>query len=140
MPNKKTKRTRTKKDLSATQKVKLGVGITAAAVAAAGTYFLYGAQDAKKNRTKVRSWALKAKAEVLEALEEAKHMTPEEYEALVEGVVGTYGKLRDVTNSELKDFEKEMKGHWSRIEKSVKLPARKKVATKKVAAKKAKRK
>ena len=131
MPNKKTKRTRTKKDLSATQKVKLGVGITAAAVAAAGTYFLYGAQDAKKNRTKVRSWALKAKAEVLEALEQAKHMTPEEYEALVEGVVGSYGKLRNVTNTELKAFEKEMKSHWGRIEKSVKLPIKKKAAAKK---------
>ena len=131
MPNKKTKKTSTKKDLSTTQKVKLGIGITTAAVAAAGTYFLYGTQDAKKNRTKVRSWALKAKAEVLEALEQAKHMTPEEYEALVEGVVGSYGKLRNVTNTELKAFEKEMKSHWGRIEKSVKLPVKKKATAKK---------
>ena len=38
-------------------------------MAAAGTYFLYGSKDAKKNRKAVKSWALKAKAEVLEALE-----------------------------------------------------------------------
>ncbi len=132
MPKKKLKQANIKKgDLSATQKVKLGIGITATAVAAAGTYFLYGSQDAKKNRTKVRSWALRAKAEVLEALEQAKYMTPEEYKALVEGAVSSYGKLRDITKSELKAFEKEMKDHWSQIEKSVKRPAVKKVAVKK---------
>ena len=49
-------------------------------------------------------------------------MTPEEYEALVKGVINSYSKLRDVTSSELKAFEEEMKDHWNQIEKSVKNP------------------
>ena len=111
-----------KDNLSIAQKIKLGAGIATTAIAAAGTYFLYGSKDAKQNRELVRDWASKAKAEVLETLEEAKHMTPEEYEALVKGVISSYSKLRDVTSSELKAFEEEMKDHWNQIEKSVKNP------------------
>ena len=74
MPSKKNTKP-TKANPSTSKKVKLGIGLTAAALAAAGTYFLYGSGGAEKNRTKVRSWMLKAKAEVLEALEEAKHLS-----------------------------------------------------------------
>ena len=63
----------TKKNAKAATKknVGIGVGLTAAAVAAAGAYFLYGSKNAAQNRTKVKSWMLKAKAEVLEKLEQA---------------------------------------------------------------------
>ena len=57
----------------------IGIGITAAAAAAAGAYFLYGSKNAKKNRQKVKSWGLRAKAEALEAIEKAENMTKEEY-------------------------------------------------------------
>ncbi len=107
-----------KKSLSGAQKVGVGVGLTAAAVAAAGAYFLYGSKDAEKNRKKVKSWALKAKADVLEALEKAEHITKEEYDALVEVVGGTYSKVKDATSGEIKDFKKEMHDHWKHIEKS----------------------
>ena len=58
-------------DISNAQKLGIGVGLTTAAVAAVGAYFLYGSKDAPKNRKKVKSWALKAKGEVLEVLEKA---------------------------------------------------------------------
>jgi hypothetical protein len=106
------------KDLSTAQKVGLGVGLTAAAVAAAGTYFLYGSRNAKDNRKKVKSWMLKARAEVLEALEKAEHITEEEYHALVEAIGGAYGKVQNATSGEIKDFKKEMKDHWGKIERS----------------------
>ena len=60
-----------KENHSPAEKVGLGIGLTAAAVAAAGAYFLYGSKDANKNRKTVKSWMLKAKAEVLEQLEKA---------------------------------------------------------------------
>lgn len=112
------KKRQSKKDLSTAQKVGIGVGLTAAAVAAAGTYFLYGSKDAPKNRKKVKSWALKAKADVLEALEKAEHITEEEYHALVDAVSGAYGKAKNATASEVKEFQKEMKGNWGKIQKS----------------------
>ena len=68
-----------KKELSSTEKIGIGVGLTAAAVAAAGAYFLHGSKNAAKNKKTVKSWMLKAKAEVLEKLEDAKEMSQEEY-------------------------------------------------------------
>lgn len=126
-----------KKDdgLSASQKVGLGIGLTTAAVAAAGAYFLYGSKNAAKNRKTVKSWALKAKAEVLEALEDAREMTWEEYEALVDTVASSYGSFKTASKKDIKEFAEEMKAHWNSIEKE----APKKKAAKKVAKKSAKK-
>lgn len=107
-----------KKGMTGAQKVSLGVGLTAAAAAAAGAYFLYGSKNAPKNRKIVKSWLLKAKAEVLEALEQAGHMTQMEYEQLVDGIAKAYGMMKNVTKGEIADFRKEMKSHWSQIAKS----------------------
>lgn len=135
----------TKNDgISAAQKVTLGVGLTAAAVAAASTYFLYGSKNAPKNRKAVKSWILKAKGEVLEALEKAEDMTKAEYEALIEMIAGAYGAVQGASKNEIAEFKKEMKSHWDKIQKSgvVKkavnavTPAKKAAPAKKTAAKK----
>ncbi len=107
-----------KKVLSGAQKVGIGVGLTATAVAAAGAYFLYGSKEAATNRKKVKGWMLKAKGEVLEALEKAENITEDEYKAIVEAVGGAYSMVSNATVGEIKDFKKEMKSHWDKIEKS----------------------
>jgi len=118
-----------KTDMSSTQKLSIGVGLTAAAVAAAGTYFLYGSKDSDKNRKTVKSWMLKAKAEVLEQLEDAKSMTQEEYVELINGVAGAYTGLKSASKVDINAFKAEMKEHWEDIEKSaVVKKAKKKVA------------
>lgn len=104
-------------NLSASQKIGIGVGLTAAAVSAAGAYFLYGSKNAAKNRKTVKSWALKAKAEVLEKLEDAKEMSQEEYEQLVDTVAGLYTTAKSASKSDLSAFKKEMKEHWKMIER-----------------------
>lgn len=114
--------------------VGIGVGLTAAAVAAAGAYFLYGSKNAKQNRKMVKSWALRAKAEALEALEKAEKMTKEEYDALIDKIGAGYAAVKTVTKSDLADFKREMKSHWDQIERSAKTTAR---TTAKKAAKKA---
>ncbi len=103
-------------ELTPNQKIAAGVGLTAAAVAAAGAYFLYGSKDADKNRKTVKSWALKAKAEVLEKMEEAKKMSQEEYDEVVAAVVGTYAGVKGATKKDLSEFAAEMKEHWDVIE------------------------
>lgn len=122
-----------KSELTSTQKVEIGVGLTAAAVAAAGAYFLYGSKSAAKNRKTVKSWALKAKAEVLEKLEAAKEMSKEEYEELINTVAATYSDLKTASKVDIKGFSQEMKDHWKAIEKTA-MPKKKPV---KKAAKKA---
>lgn len=131
--------------ISTAEKVSIGATLTAAAVAAAGAYFLYGSKSAAKNRKTVKSWALKAKAEVLEQLENAKQMSQEEYEQLIDGVSKVHSEIKKVSKGELADFKKEMKDNWKAIAKNVVkqvAPAKKAVqaaaAPKKAAAPKAK--
>jgi len=112
------------------QAVGLGIGITAAAVAAAGAYFLYGSKSAAKNRKTVKSWTLKAKAEVLEKIEQAKDMTQAEYLALIDGVAAAYKDVKSASKTDVATFKKEMKEHWVGIAKSVAVP-KKKAAVKK---------
>jgi len=121
MASKRTiKKTEKATHLSTSQKVGLGVGLTTAAVTAAGYYFLFGSEKAKQNRKKVKSWMLKAKAEVLEALEQGKDMTQEEYENLIDSVTSTYSRLKDASQTELGAFKREMKEHWRGIEQAAK--------------------
>ncbi len=111
--------------------VGVGVGLGAAAVAAAGAYFLYGSKSAAKNRKVVKSWALKAKAEVLEKLEDAQEMTQKEYDDLIKSVSGAYAGAKNASKKDLIEFSKEMKDHWKAIEKAA--APLKKTATKTVA-------
>jgi hypothetical protein len=119
-------------EMTPSQKISLGVGLTTAAVAAAGTYFLYGSKNSGKNRKMVKSWVLMAKAEVLEQLEEAKEMTQEEYLELINDVAGAYAGLKTASQVDIREFKSEMKDHWQKIEKVAKA----KVGTVKKGAKK----
>ena len=136
------KKTKKSKDDSHAEEVAIGVGLTTAAVAAAGAYFLYGSKSAAKNRKQVKSWALKAKAEVLEKLEDAKEMSEEEYQELVGSVVTAYQSAKGATKKDLKEFAAEMSDHWRQIEKAakpIKKQAKKTTSTAKKSAKTAKK-
>ncbi len=95
-----------------------GVGLAVAAVAtAAGAYFLYGSKDAKKNRTKVSGWALKAKGEVLEKIEKLKEVTEGDYHKVVDGVIERYKAVKTANPEEVAKLLKELKGYWNHIKK-----------------------
>lgn len=132
---------KSKKGLSSAEKIGIGFGLTAAAVTAAGAYFLYGSKNANQNRKKVKGWMLKAKGEVLEALEKAEEITEDEYRALVETASKAYGTVKSATSGEVKDFQKEMHDHWVKLQKNnalKKIVGKKDVVvSKKVPAKKA---
>lgn len=125
----------TKTAISSKQAIGIGVGITAAVAAMAGGYFLYGSKNAAKNRQVVKSWALKAKAEVLEGIEKAQDMSKEEYEQLVDTVVATYLTAKSASKNELSTFKKEMKEHWQGIAKTAAPKKAAKKAVKKAVAK-----
>lgn len=107
-----------KKGMSTGAKAGIGIGLTAAALAAAGTYFLVGSKHAAQNRKKVKGWTLKAKGEVLEALEKAEEITANEYNDLVNTAVKAYGTVKEASKGEVKDFKNEMVEHWKKLEKS----------------------
>ena len=95
------------------------LGIAAAAAAAiAGAYFLYG-KSSPKSKRKVRSWALKAKGEILERLEDMEHITQKNYNQVVDEVARGYRGLKNVDRSELTEMVSELKAHWESISKQV---------------------
>ncbi len=106
------KKTIKKVVVSDAHKLGIGVGLTTAAVAAAGAYFLYGAKDAPDNRKKVKSGILRAKAEVLETLENAREITEDEFHDLVDGVAATYSKVQSLSKNDLKEFKTDMADNW----------------------------
>ncbi len=109
-----------KKGMSVSTGAKVGVGasLTAAAVAAAGAYFLYGSKNAAKNRKKMAGWVEDAKKEVMKGLEKAKTMSEEEYKDLVEKVSRAHGELSKISKADLVKFQKEMKDGWKVIAKN----------------------
>ncbi len=113
-----SKKATAKKNTSVKAKVGLGIGLTAAALAAAGTYFLVGSKSAPQNRKKVKGWTLKAKGEVLQALEKAQEISAGEYHDLVETATNAYGTVKDASKGELKDFRAEMLEHWNKLQKN----------------------
>lgn len=100
--------------------VMVGAGIAAVVAAAAGTYFLYGSKNAAKNRKVVKGWALKAKGEVLEKLENLAEVNEEIYHKVVNDVSNKYQALKSIDKKDVMNFADELKKHWKGIEKEVK--------------------
>jgi hypothetical protein len=110
------------------------VGITAAAV---GAYYLYGSDEAHKNRAKVKAWMLKAKGDVLEELEKAQEVSEAAYETALDSVARKYRELKNIDPDDLAAFIAEMRDHWQGIKKTLKsAPTTKKVAAKRKGTKK----
>lgn len=96
----------------------IGAGIGLAALAAAGTYFLYGKRG-EKNREAISGWALQLKGEVLEKMEKLKHLNRETYEKLVDDTAERFGRVKKVGASELRIITADLKRAWSHIGKEL---------------------
>ncbi len=96
--------------------------------AAAGTYFLYGAQQAKKHRKQVKSWMLKAKGEVLEQLEKMDVIDEKKYQAAVDKVASKYRALKNIDQKDVEETIADLKKHWKTM---MKAPSKKKRMAKK---------
>lgn len=86
-------------------------GIVAVAAGAIGAY-LYGTKDGAKKRKQIKSWMIKAKAEILEEIENVKEVTEEKYHDIVDSVMAKYKVLSHVDASDFKDLVDDLKAHW----------------------------
>lgn len=77
----------------------------------AGSYFVYG-HDAKKHQKKLKSWALRFKADVLEKLEIAEEMTEALYHTLVDETAEKYKAANRIEHTEVDSLAGELKKHW----------------------------
>ena len=110
------------------------------AAAALGAYYLYGTKHSEAHRKKAKSWMLKAKGEVLEALEQLEQVDERNYNKVVEKVTNKYKKLKHVNNTELAVLGKELKAHWREFQREVAAGPKKKPVKRKPAKKKTTRK
>src|SRR6185503_15544410 len=117
----------------------IGLGVAAAAAAAAGgAYWLYGAKHSAQHRRLAKSWMLKARAEVMDAIEKLDDIDKEKYMQIVQEVVGNYTGSHNASPQEIASMMKDFKAAWGHIQGSKK---GKRVASKaKRAAKKAAKK
>lgn len=108
----------------------IALGLAGLAVAGiAGAYLLYG-KDGAKNRKAIKSWTLRAKADILEKLEKAKEVSQETFETVVDEISTKYGsKIKDIDPADIEKFAKDIKKHWKDI-KSDLAPKVKKVVKK----------
>lgn len=111
----------------------------AAAAAAAGAYWLYGAKDAAKNRKMAKGWMLKARAEVVEAVEKLSDIDKETYLRIVDEVTKRYAGVAGVTSAEIARAARDLKGSWDHIRQAQKVSGATNKAKKKTAKKSAKK-
>lgn len=105
-----------KKKMSRNTKIAIGVGagLAAAAATAAGVYFFTGNKGAQ-NRRKVKSWMMKAKADVMEQMEKLKTINEDVYNQIIDKVANRYRGLKNVDKAELAAIVSELRGHWRSI-------------------------
>lgn len=123
-----------KKETKDTKGLFAGAAIAGIAAAAAGYYF-YGPRG-KQHRSVLKSWTLKAHADVMDQLHKLKEIDRTTFNKVVDDVAGKYKKARGVAASEVAAFAKEVKDQWGHIEKEFEKGAAKgKKAVKKTAKK-----
>ncbi len=93
----------------------------AAAAAAAGAYWLYGSKNAAQHRRSVKSWMLKARAEVMDAVEKLQDIDKERYMEIVNEVVSRYAGA--ATTTEIRQVISDLKDSWNYINQQ-KTPAK----------------
>ncbi len=130
---------------STTNTLAVGVGAAAAAAAAAaGAYWFYGSADARRHRQGAHSWMLKARAEVLEALEHAAQklgdIDKEKYMDIVEAVLARYSQTAGVTSAQMADIKRDLTATWRHMEAARKTGTHAAKGIKRAAAKGAKKK
>lgn len=90
--------------------------IGAIASAIAGAYYLYGSREGQARRKEITSWALKMKAEALEAIEKFKDVSEPAYKDMVKKLSEKY---KSVDKGELKKVTDELTSTWSKMKKEV---------------------
>ena len=97
----------------------VGAGIAALAAAAAGAYYLYGSTKGKANRKTVKSWMLKAKADVMDEIEKMKEVNEGAYREVVAKVAKKYQDIKGMDRAELAELVARLQGHWRDIKAEI---------------------
>ncbi len=103
--------------------LKAGAGIAAMAL---GAFYLYGKASAKQKRA-VKSWALKARAEVVDTVEKMPTINRATYDQAVKMVAKKYASAQKLGAAEAKRLERELRAGWAPVAKTLKAQVKKTV-------------
>lgn len=103
----------------AEHKAAVGLGLAALVAAAAGAYYLYGNDKGTQRRRKLKSWALRMKADVMEQIEELKDVNEEAYHKVVDGIADKYRQLKNVDPADVAELAARMRMHWKDIQRDI---------------------
>ena len=73
-------------------------------------------RNASKNRKTAKSWMLKARAEVMEAMEKAGAMDKKTYLNIVDKVVKGYGAIAGSQSKEIAQLVSDLKSSWRYVQ------------------------
>lgn len=91
----------------------------ALATALVGGYLYFG-PNARQNRRKTEAWMLRAKADIMEKTENAKDLTQETYEKIVDEVSEKYGSIKEIGVDRAQKFSDEVKDRWNSLKAEAK--------------------
>ncbi len=104
-----------KNSTTAEKMIPVAAVTAAAAAAAAGAYWLYGSKNAAQHRRAVKSWMLKARAEVMDAVEKLQDIDKTKYMEIVNDVVARYAP--HASTAEIRQVIADLKDSWNYIGK-----------------------
>jgi len=112
------------KKMSEGEKVAIGVGVTATALASAGAYYLLG-PNKKTHQKKVRMLTAKIEKELNRKIKKAKKLTVPLYHKAVDVIAENYSKQYKMHEKDTKTIAKKLKSEWKGAPKTVKKSVRK---------------
>jgi hypothetical protein len=104
--------------MKTSSKTILGLGAGLAALATASYYF-WG-PDGRRNQRKMKGWMIKMKGEIIERIENAKELTEDVYNDIIDKVSTVYEGASGTGSAEVKAFAQKLKDQWEDIVESVK--------------------
>jgi hypothetical protein len=107
------------KSLSTGSKEAIGLGIAALAATAAGAYYLYGSTKGKAHLRAVKSWMLKAKADVMDEIGKMKEVNEDAYNEAIAKVAKKYEDIKGMDRAELVELVSRLQGHWKDIKREI---------------------
>jgi hypothetical protein len=128
----------TPKKMSTGAKIGIGAGVAAAALGAAGMYFV-ASKNAKGHRAKAKKLFDRAKVDVVREAKKLKKISQADYDRVVSTVMKGYAALKEERPEEMMHVANELKSGWKHFQKGVKKSVPKAKAVVKKAVKVAKK-
>ncbi|MDO8584487.1 MAG: YtxH domain-containing protein [bacterium] len=105
---------------NAKQSSHLGVGLMAGAILGMATGLFLKSRKGKDLTKDAQKKALQLEGQVIKKLKDAKHLSKEKYEEIVDHVMGYYSKTKELSAKEAPEVRKFLMARWKAIDKYVK--------------------